>query len=34
MILVIGEILFDVFPYYKRLGGTPFNFVFMGGLLR
>lgn len=28
MILVIGEILFDVFPEYKRLGGAPFNFAF------
>ena len=28
MILVIGEILFDVFPNYKRLGGAPFNFAY------
>ena len=28
MILVIGEILFDVFPKYKRLGGAPFNFAY------
>ena len=28
VILVIGEILFDVFPEYKRLGGAPFNFAF------
>ncbi len=28
MILVIGEILFDIFPGYKRLGGAPFNFAF------
>jgi fructokinase len=28
MILVIGEILFDVFPDYKRLGGAPFNFAY------
>ncbi|MFO7884418.1 MAG: PfkB family carbohydrate kinase [Desulfobacteraceae bacterium] len=28
MILVIGEILFDVFPDYKRIGGAPFNFAF------
>lgn len=28
MILVIGEILHDVFPDYKRLGGAPFNFAF------
>ncbi len=27
MILVIGEILFDVFPEYRRLGGAPFNFA-------
>lgn len=25
MILVIGEILYDVFPDGKRLGGAPFN---------
>jgi fructokinase len=28
MILVVGEILHDVFPNYKRLGGAPFNFAF------
>lgn len=28
MILAIGEILFDIFPGYKRLGGAPFNFAF------
>ena len=28
MILVIGEILFDLFPNYKRLGGAPFNFAY------
>jgi fructokinase len=28
VILVIGEILFDEFPDYKRLGGAPFNFAF------
>lgn len=28
MILAIGEILFDIFPEYKRLGGAPFNFAF------
>ncbi|MDH3574465.1 MAG: PfkB family carbohydrate kinase, partial [Desulfobacteraceae bacterium] len=28
MICVVGEILFDVFPSYKRLGGAPFNFAF------
>ncbi len=28
MILVIGEILFDLFPDYKRLGGAPFNFAY------
>jgi len=27
VILVIGEILFDEFPNYKRLGGAPFNFA-------
>jgi fructokinase len=26
--LVIGEILWDLFPSYKRLGGAPFNFAF------
>ena len=28
MILVIGEILFDIFPGYKRIGGAPFNFAY------
>lgn len=28
MIFVIGEVLFDVFPAYKRIGGAPFNFAF------
>ena len=28
MILVIGEILFDIFPNYRRLGGAPFNFAY------
>lgn len=27
-ILVIGEILFDVFPTYTRIGGAPFNFAY------
>ena len=28
MILVIGEILFDVFEKEKQLGGAPFNFAY------
>jgi fructokinase len=28
VILVIGEILFDAFPNYRRLGGAPFNFAY------
>lgn len=28
MILSIGEILFDMFPRGRRLGGAPFNFAF------
>jgi len=28
MILVLGEILFDLFPAYRRIGGAPFNFAF------
>lgn len=28
VIWVIGEILFDVFPNYRRLGGAPFNFAY------
>ncbi|MFP4473951.1 MAG: PfkB family carbohydrate kinase [Desulfatibacillaceae bacterium] len=27
-ILAAGEVLFDVFPEYERLGGAPFNFYF------
>ncbi len=26
-ITAIGEILFDVYPEYKKLGGAPFNFI-------
>ena len=28
MILSIGEILFDNFPKYRRIGGAPFNFAY------
>lgn len=28
MNLVLGEILFDIFPAYRRLGGAPFNVAF------
>lgn len=28
MIIVIGEILMDIFPGYERLGGAPFNFAY------
>jgi len=28
LIIVIGEILFDHFPEYRRLGGAPFNFAY------
>ena len=28
MILVIGEVLVDIFPNYSRLGGAPFNFAY------
>jgi fructokinase len=28
MILVLGEILFDMFPHHRRIGGAPFNFAF------
>jgi fructokinase len=28
MILVVGEILIDVFDHYQRIGGAPFNFAF------
>ncbi len=27
MVVVIGEILFDIFPDYQRIGGAPFNFA-------
>ncbi len=27
-ITAIGEILFDVYPTYKKLGGAPFNFIY------
>ena len=28
MILVLGEILFDLFPRFRRIGGASFNFAF------
>lgn len=28
MIIAIGEILVDIFPHYKRIGGAPFNFAY------
>ncbi len=28
MITAVGEILFDKFPDYRRIGGAPFNFVY------
>ena len=28
MVLVIGEILVDIFPEYQRIGGAPFNFAY------
>ncbi len=28
MILIVGEILFDLFPESKQMGGAPFNFAF------
>lgn len=28
MILAIGEILFDIFPKYRRIGGAPYNFAY------
>jgi fructokinase len=28
MIVALGEILFDIFPGYKRIGGAPFNFAY------
>lgn len=28
MILVTGELLVDIFPDYRRIGGAPFNFAY------
>ncbi len=28
MIVSMGEILFDIFPGYRRIGGAPFNFAY------
>lgn len=28
LILVIGEVLYDIFPGFRRAGGAPFNFAF------
>jgi len=28
MVLVVGEMLFDIFLEYRRLGGAPFNFAY------
>jgi len=28
LIIAIGEILFDIFPRYRRIGGAPFNFAY------
>ena len=28
MIIVIGEILMDIFPAYRQMGGAPFNFAY------
>ena len=28
MIVVLGEILVDLFEGYQRIGGAPFNFAF------
>lgn len=28
MIISIGEVLYDIFPEYRRIGGAPFNFSF------
>jgi len=28
VIVVIGEILIDIFPHYERIGGAPFNFAY------
>jgi fructokinase len=28
MVISIGEILYDIFPGYKRIGGAPFNFAY------
>ncbi len=33
MILAIGEILVDIFPHYRRIGGAPFNFAYHAGHL-
>ncbi len=33
MILAIGEILVDIFPGYRRIGGAPFNFAYHTKLL-
>jgi len=27
-ILAVGEVLWDIFPHYRRIGGAPFNFAF------
>jgi fructokinase len=35
MLLAIGEVLFDIFPNYTRLGGAPFNFHYhLAGMQR
>ncbi|MCF8112213.1 MAG: hypothetical protein K9J85_12105, partial [Desulfobacteraceae bacterium] len=28
LVLVIGEVLMDIFPEYRRIGGAPFNFSY------
>ena len=28
MVFVVGELLVDIFPDYKRIGGAPFNFAY------
>lgn len=28
LVISIGEILYDIFPGYKRIGGAPFNFAY------
>jgi fructokinase len=28
IVISVGEILFDIFPGYKRIGGAPFNFAY------